>query len=172
MRSSNAHRTRNESGTSAQPLIAITVALCGRRELINHFNRATTAAPSSTHGYRTLIGDRNHDTLNDRIVPHRSTCSKLASTHGTEPVHMRNGKRSRVWTPAQTASECRLSVCERPSGSEPVKATANTQSNRRRRTSARVTAWHAVEATTTVRAISRIAWSSTTSVTPIRGNHQ
>ena len=96
---------------------------------------ANSPAPSSTHGYRTLIGERNHDTLNDRIVPHRSICSKLARSRGTEPVHMRNGKQSRVWTPAQTASECRLPVCERPSGSEPVKAIPKTQNNRKRRTS-------------------------------------
>ena len=102
-------------------------------------------APSSTHGYRTLIHERNRDTLIDRILPHRSTCSKLASNRGTEPVHMRNGKQSRVWTPAQTASECRLPVCERPSGSEPVKVIPKTQTNRRRRKPARAPARHAAK---------------------------
>ena len=77
---------------------------------------ANSPAPSSTHGYRTLIHERNHDTLNDRMVPHRSTCSKRASTRGTEPVHLRNGKRSRAWTPAQTVLERRLSSYVQPSG--------------------------------------------------------
>ena len=131
-----------------------------------------SSAPSSTHGYRTPIDERNQETLtiasyrtgapaaNAQVIagPNLYTCAT-----GSEVESGRQHKRHRNVACRSASNQADQNLSKR---SQRRRTTANAGHHHRK------PAPHTVKADITIRDISRSAWSSTTSVTPIRENPQ